>query len=178
MPRPHWAVRNMTALPVGARPGDNALARFVRERQDLIGEWQARDKLLIAARAEAPVRRNARTEAELNQRLISRGQRTRGCRGPPHCVGVTTLGTIEQREVVEPGAYLRMVGPKATLGERQHALGYWRRFCVLPGLVQLDDLPIETLEIVVLRACRARPSGHRQEECKTCGSESSYRKDV
>ena len=50
--------------------GDNALARFVRERQDLIGEWQARDKLLIAARAEAPARRNARTEAELNQRLI------------------------------------------------------------------------------------------------------------
>ena len=50
--------------------GDNALARFVRERQDLIGEWQARDKLLIAARAEAPARRNAGTEAELNQRLI------------------------------------------------------------------------------------------------------------
>ena len=50
--------------------GDNALARLVRERQDLVGEWQAKDKLLITARAEPPVRRNAGIEAELNQRLI------------------------------------------------------------------------------------------------------------
>jgi hypothetical protein len=34
----------------------------VRERQDLIGEWQVKDKLLIAARTEPPARRNAGTE--------------------------------------------------------------------------------------------------------------------
>ena len=51
--------------------GDSALARIVRERQDLAGEWQAKDKLLIAARTEPPTRRNAGTEAGLSQRLAA-----------------------------------------------------------------------------------------------------------
>jgi hypothetical protein len=29
--------------------GDTALARLVRERQELVGEWRARDELLVAA---------------------------------------------------------------------------------------------------------------------------------
>jgi tetratricopeptide (TPR) repeat protein/CHAT domain-containing protein len=51
--------------------GDGTLAHLVRERQDLVGEWQAKDKLLVAARAEAPAHRNVGTEAELNQRLAA-----------------------------------------------------------------------------------------------------------
>ena len=50
--------------------GDNALARLVRERQDLVGEWQAKDKLLIVARTEPPARRNQGTESELTNALL------------------------------------------------------------------------------------------------------------
>ena len=84
-----------------------------------------------------------------------------------------TLGRIEQREVVEPGAYLRMVGSKATFGGRQHALGHWRRCCLLRGPVQLDDLPIEALQIV-----GAGPRPAPAVIAKTRASESSCRKDV
>ena len=49
--------------------GDGALARLVRERQDLAMEWQGRDKALMAARTEPPARRSAQAEADLASRL-------------------------------------------------------------------------------------------------------------
>jgi len=41
----------------------------VRERQDLVAEWQAKDKSLIAARSEAPDKRDAQAEKTLADRL-------------------------------------------------------------------------------------------------------------
>ena len=49
--------------------GDGALAGIVRERQDLVGEWQARDKLLVAAIAQSPDQRNAISEQTLRDRI-------------------------------------------------------------------------------------------------------------
>ena len=49
--------------------GDGALAGIVRERQDLVGEWQARDKLLVAAIAQSPDQRNAIAEQVLRDRI-------------------------------------------------------------------------------------------------------------
>jgi CHAT domain-containing protein/tetratricopeptide (TPR) repeat protein len=49
--------------------GDGVLAKLIRERQDLVGEWQARDKLLIAAVARAPEARIASAESLLRERL-------------------------------------------------------------------------------------------------------------
>jgi hypothetical protein len=43
----------------------------VRERQDLVGEWQVMDKLLIAAKSEGPVKRKADTEKALIDRLAA-----------------------------------------------------------------------------------------------------------
>src|SRR5262249_27733003 len=50
---------------------DGTLAQLVRERQDLVGEWQARDKTLIAARSEIPDKRNAASETALSARLAA-----------------------------------------------------------------------------------------------------------
>ena len=42
---------------------------LVRERQDLVNEWQAKDKQLIAAKSEEPAKRNATAEKALSDRL-------------------------------------------------------------------------------------------------------------
>ena len=62
------AAASLAQMAARGTKGDPALAAIVRERQDLVGEWQARDKLLIAAVSEGPDKRNAAAE---------QGQRTR-----------------------------------------------------------------------------------------------------
>ncbi len=47
------------------------LAALVRERQDLVAEWQKRDGLRNAALGQAPDKRNAKAEAENNVRLAA-----------------------------------------------------------------------------------------------------------
>jgi len=71
-----WAVASEAAsslAQMAARQakGDSVLARLIRERQDLVAEWQAKDKVLIAARSEPPGRRNAPTETVLFDRLAA-----------------------------------------------------------------------------------------------------------
>jgi hypothetical protein len=51
--------------------GSQELAALVRERQDLIGEWDGKDKLLIAAKSEPPARRNGAGETALSDRLAA-----------------------------------------------------------------------------------------------------------
>jgi CHAT domain-containing protein/tetratricopeptide (TPR) repeat protein len=51
--------------------GSPELSDLVRERQDLVGEWQARDKLLIAAKSQEPAKRNAEVEKSLADRLAA-----------------------------------------------------------------------------------------------------------
>jgi CHAT domain len=47
------------------------LAQLVRERQDLVSEWQAKDKLLIASKAEPPEKREDVAERVLAARLAA-----------------------------------------------------------------------------------------------------------
>ena len=49
--------------------GETALAKLVREQQDLASEWQTRDKQLIAALSLPPSRRDQKREAEQRVRL-------------------------------------------------------------------------------------------------------------
>jgi hypothetical protein len=49
--------------------GSHALADLVRERQDLVGEWQAKDRQLIAAKSEPPDNRKGDAEKALADRL-------------------------------------------------------------------------------------------------------------
>src|SRR5262245_42906739 len=71
-----WALSSTAAdslAQMAARQatGDSALAGIVRERQDLVGEWQERDKLLVAAIAQSPDRRNAVGEQALHDRIAN-----------------------------------------------------------------------------------------------------------
>ena len=43
----------------------------MRERQDLVGEWQIKDKQLIAAKSQEPAKRNAGAEKALADRLAA-----------------------------------------------------------------------------------------------------------
>ena len=53
------AAKSLSQMAARQAKGADALARLVRERQDLAGEWQGRDKLLIAALSRPPEQRNA-----------------------------------------------------------------------------------------------------------------------
>jgi CHAT domain-containing protein len=63
------AAQSLTQMAARQAKGDGALARLVRERQDLVGEWQAKDKLLIASVSQALAKRVAVAERELRDRL-------------------------------------------------------------------------------------------------------------
>ena len=71
-----WGVGSEAAVSLAqmaARSSTGApeLAALVRERQDLVGEWQGKDKLLMSARSEPPDRRNDAGENALSDRLAA-----------------------------------------------------------------------------------------------------------
>jgi tetratricopeptide (TPR) repeat protein len=65
------AAESLTQMAARGAKGDPKLAGFVRERQDLVAEWQKRDQLRSAAVAQAPDKRNREVEAENNTRLAA-----------------------------------------------------------------------------------------------------------
>ena len=65
------AATSLAQMAARSAKGSPELAGVVRERQDLVSEWQAKDKQLIAARSEPPARRDATTEMALGDRLAA-----------------------------------------------------------------------------------------------------------
>ena len=63
------AATSLARMAARQAAGSGELARTVRERQDLVGEWQARDRLLIAAASQPTHLRDATSEAEQRSRL-------------------------------------------------------------------------------------------------------------
>jgi CHAT domain-containing protein/tetratricopeptide (TPR) repeat protein len=63
------AAASLAQMAARSAAGASDLAVLVRERQDLAGEWQAKDKLLIAAKSQEPGKRNAGAEKALADRL-------------------------------------------------------------------------------------------------------------
>jgi CHAT domain-containing protein len=63
------AAKSLSQMAVRQAKGDGALAGLVRERQDLLAEWQAKDQTLVAARAQQPELRDATMEGVLSARL-------------------------------------------------------------------------------------------------------------
>jgi CHAT domain-containing protein/Tfp pilus assembly protein PilF len=61
----------ITQLGTRQAKGDTTLAELVRERQDLVGEWQGRDRLLIAIRSAPSDKRNGVAEQALAARLTA-----------------------------------------------------------------------------------------------------------
>ena len=63
------AASSLEQMAVRQAKGGGALAGLVRERQDLVRDWQAKDKALVAAHSMPPELRNADIETALAARL-------------------------------------------------------------------------------------------------------------
>jgi CHAT domain-containing protein/tetratricopeptide (TPR) repeat protein len=63
------AAASLMRMAARSAKGSPQLARLVRERQDLVRESQAKDKLLITAKSEPPAKRRADAEKVLADRL-------------------------------------------------------------------------------------------------------------
>src|SRR5262249_55284050 len=75
-----WAAASEAAdalaqMAVRGAKGDAKLAALVRERQDLLSEWQKRDEARTAAASTQPDRRNKQAEAENVARIGAIGAR-------------------------------------------------------------------------------------------------------
>jgi hypothetical protein len=65
------AAAALAQMAVRSATGSPELGELVRERQDLVSEWQAKDKLLIAAKSEAMAKRRPDAEKALVDRLAA-----------------------------------------------------------------------------------------------------------
>jgi CHAT domain-containing protein/tetratricopeptide (TPR) repeat protein len=65
------AAGSLAQMAARSAKDDAGLAGLARERQDLVGEWQAKDKQLIAAKTEPPAKRNTEVEKSLSDRLAA-----------------------------------------------------------------------------------------------------------
>jgi CHAT domain-containing protein/tetratricopeptide (TPR) repeat protein len=65
------AADSLAQMAVRSAKGRPGLGLLVRERQDLVGERQIKDKLLIAAKSEPPEKRKAEPEKALADRLAA-----------------------------------------------------------------------------------------------------------
>ena len=65
------AAASLAQMAARSAKGSPHLGILVRERQDLVNELQAKDKLLIAAKSEEPAKRNTTAEKVLSDRLAA-----------------------------------------------------------------------------------------------------------
>jgi CHAT domain-containing protein len=65
------AANSLAQMAARSAKGNAALAGLVRERQDLVSEWQVKDKQLVAAKSELPAKRNTDAEKSLSDRLMA-----------------------------------------------------------------------------------------------------------
>ncbi len=132
------AAASLAQMSARSAGGSLQLATLVRERQDLVAEWQGKDKLLIATKGEAPAKRNASGEKELSDRLAAiDGQ----------------LGEIDARLAKEFPDYAALVSPKPiSVADAQASL---REGEALVLFLDTDDrfkpLPEETFIWVVTK---------------------------
>ena len=91
------AASSIAKMAARSAKGNLALAVSVRERQDIVGEWQVKDKTLIAAKSEPPGKRNTASEIALADRLAAIDQR---------------LAEIDARLAKEFPDYVALTNPK------------------------------------------------------------------
>src|SRR5262249_15787176 len=65
------AAASLAQMAARSAKGSPELSLLVRELQDLVSEWQAKDKRLIAAKSTEPAKRKADVEKALTDRLAA-----------------------------------------------------------------------------------------------------------
>ena len=132
------AAASLAQMAARSAKGSPQLAGLVRERQDLVGEWQAKDKLLIAAKSEAPGKRKADTEKELVERLDAIDSR---------------LTAIDQRFVRDFPDYAALVSPAPiSVREVQAQLAADEALVLFLNTPEWKPLPEETFVWVVTKS--------------------------
>ena len=69
------AATSLAQMAARSAKGSPQLGGLVRERQDLVSEWQAKDKQLIAAKSAEPAKRKAEAENSVAKRLAAIDER-------------------------------------------------------------------------------------------------------
>jgi hypothetical protein len=132
------AAASLAEMAVRSAAGSPQLAGLVRERQDLVSEWQAKDKLLLTAKSEAPEKRKAPAEAALSDRITAIDAR---------------LAEIDQRLVQDFPDYAALARPAPlTVAEVQALLGSDEALVLLLDTEDLSQLPEETFVWVVTKS--------------------------
>ena len=133
-----WAHNSETAATISqmaARQatGDGALARLVRERQDLVADWQTREKLLMAAMMQPPEKRDSTIEQE--QRALLTAMETR-------------IAEIDRRLRTEFADYAALASPAPlSIADAQAELRADEALVLLLNTPQLQPTPEESLHL-------------------------------
>ena len=131
------AAASLAQMAARSAKGSPQLAGLVRERQDLVSEWQAKDKLLIAAKSEAPAKRKADAEKALADRLAAID---------------TRLAEIDRRLAQDFPDYAALASPApVSVAEVQAQLGADEALVLFLDTPEWKPLPEETFIWVVTK---------------------------
>jgi CHAT domain-containing protein/Tfp pilus assembly protein PilF len=143
LPMAQWAqsseaATSLAQMAARSAKGSPELATLVRERQDLVSEWQAKDKLLIAAKSEPPAKRKAEAEKVLAGRLTAIDAR---------------LAEINRRLAEEFPDYAALASPApVSVAEIQAQLGPDEALVLFLDTPEWKPLPEETFIWVVTKS--------------------------
>jgi hypothetical protein len=132
------AATSVTQMAARNAKGDTALAKLVRERQDLVGEWQTKDKQLIAAKSQLPAKRSPDAEKVLSNRLAAIDGRLKG---------------IDAQFAKDFPEYASLTGPKpASVPEVQALLEPNEALLLLLDTSKQKPVPEETFIWVITKS--------------------------
>jgi CHAT domain-containing protein/Tfp pilus assembly protein PilF len=131
------AAASLAQMAARSARGSGEFAGLVRERQDLVREWQAKDKLLIAAKTNDPAKRSADAEQGLADRLAAID---------------TRLAAIDRRLAQEFPDYAALASPApASVAEVQAQLDTNEALVLLLDTRERRPLPEESFVWVVTK---------------------------
>jgi tetratricopeptide (TPR) repeat protein/CHAT domain-containing protein len=137
-PQSSEAAASLAQMSARSAKGSPELSPLVRERQDLIAEWQAKDRVFIAAKSEPPAKRNATAEKVLSNRLT---------------VIDTRLAAINGRLAKEFPDYAALASPAPVpVTEVQAQLGANEALVLFLDTPEWSALPEETFVWVVTKS--------------------------
>jgi CHAT domain-containing protein len=132
------AAQSLTQMAARGAKGDAKLATLVRERQDLVAEWQRRDQLRSAAVAQASDKRDGAADAENFSRLAAIDAR---------------IAEIDKNLAADFPDYAALASPAPlSLEEVQRELGVNEALVVFLDTPAAKPAPEETFIWVVTRS--------------------------
>jgi CHAT domain-containing protein len=131
------AAQSLQQMAARGAKGDPRLSVLVRERQDLVTEWQQRDAVRSTAVAQAPEKRNAQAEAQNVARLAAID---------------TRIAEIDKRLQTEFPDYAALVSPTPmSIEDVQTQLGSDEALVLILDTPNWNPTPEETFLFVVTK---------------------------